>query len=369
MGQKVYGRFFGLALFGVVSLVSTVSAEVRYTVTDLGTLGGNSSNAQSINNFGVVAGYAATSSGQSHACLWADGQIADLIPDRNKSAGLAINNLGQVAGAFEKPEDNAMSRAFFFDGTTLVDLGTLGGTESIAFDLNDLGQVVGYSRMGMNNPDPISTQAFVWQNGVMVGLGTLGGSVSYAYGINNKGEIVGEASTDSQTHAFVWKDNVMTGLGTLGGTWSEAHAINEASQIAGVSEISDGFWRAFLYRDGSMQNLGTLGGDISWAIGINNLGQIVGYSDLITGNDLSDFSDYRAYLWENGQMIDLNTLIDGNSGWNLFSAYSINDLGQIVGEGIINGQTHAFLLTPVPEPMTLAMLALGGLTVLNRYRS
>ena len=159
MGQKVYGRFFGVTLLGIVSFVSTISAEVRYTVMDLGTLGGNSSNAQSINNFGVVAGYAATSSGQSHACLWADGQIADLIPDRNKSAGLAINNLGQVAGAFEKPEDNAMSRAFFFDGTTLVDLGTLGGTESIAFDLNDLGQVVGYSRMGMNNPDPISTQA------------------------------------------------------------------------------------------------------------------------------------------------------------------------------------------------------------------
>lgn len=367
MGPKVHGRFLGLVLFGVVSLVSIVSAEVRYTVTDLGALGGDYSIACSINNSGVVTGYT-TTSGQSQATMWRNGQRMALIPGPNHSEGLAINNLGQVAGAFEKPEDYAIWRAFFFDGTKVVDLGTLGGTESTAFDLNDLGQVVGYSRMGMNNPSPISTQAFVWQNETMTGLGTLGGSVSYAYGINNKGEIVGGADTGSQHHAFVWKDNIMTDLKTLGGTWSEAHDINEASQIAGVSEISDGFWRAFLYQNGSMQDLGTLGGDISWAIEINNLGQIVGYSDLIAGNDLSDFSDYRACLWENGGRVDLNTLIDENFGWNLFSAYGINDLGQIVGEGIINGQTHAFLLTPVPEPMTLAMLALGGLGVLNRRR-
>ena len=58
-------------------------------------------------------------------------------------------------------------------------------------------------------------------------------------------------------------------------------------------------------------------------------------------------------------MVDLNTLIDPLSGWELSAATAINDAGQITGYGVIGGQNHAFLLTPVPEPTTLALLALG----------
>ena len=78
MGQKVYGRFFGLALFGVVSLVSTVSAEVRYTVTDLGALGGNYSIAFSINNSNQIVGLFKSESDPqnvSHTFLWQNGTM------------------------------------------------------------------------------------------------------------------------------------------------------------------------------------------------------------------------------------------------------------------------------------------------------
>jgi len=47
-------------------------------------------------------------------------------------------------------------------------------------------------------------------------------------------------------------------------------------------------------------------------------------------------------------MIDLNTLIDPLSGWELLDGSDINDAGQITGQGLINDEYHAYLLTPVP---------------------
>jgi probable HAF family extracellular repeat protein len=73
---------------------------------------------------------------------------------------------------------------------------------------------------------------------------------------------------------------------------------------------------------------------------INNKGEVVGYSiDGTTGNT-------RAVLWQNNGLIDFNTLIATGSPWYLQAASSINDAGQIVGWGTINGNVHAFLATP-----------------------
>jgi probable HAF family extracellular repeat protein len=71
---------------------------------------------------------------------------------------------------------------------------------------------------------------------------------------------------------------------------------------------------------------------------VNDFGQVVGESDYIA---------IRAFVWTAGTgMVDLNSRIPANSGWALNVALSINVKGQISGYGIINGQTHAFLLTP-----------------------
>jgi len=76
--------------------------------------------------------------------------------------------------------------------------------------------------------------------------------------------------------------------------------------------------------------------------GINQSGQVVGGA-----STPGDYINYRAFLYSDGIMKDLNDLIQPNSGWSLFAAYAINDRGQITGYGSINGATHAFLLTPV----------------------
>jgi probable HAF family extracellular repeat protein len=111
-----------------------------------------------------------------------------------------------------------------------------------------------------------------------------------------------------------------------------------------------------------MHDLGTLSGYTqSWAYGINNSGQIVGYCAA-----WDEYKEDAAFLYTNGTMVKLNSLLTGASavGWDLRVAYSINDSGQIVGYGVKNYLGHGFILTPVPEPSTVALLltaCLGGL--------
>jgi hypothetical protein len=71
---------------------------------------------------------------------------------------------------------------------------------------------------------------------------------------------------------------------------------------------------------------------------------------------------------QGGAISDLNDLVPDDSGWTITRATAINDLGQIVGYGMIDGNEHAFLLTPVPEPATLSLLALGGAALVRRRR-
>ncbi len=179
----------------------------------------------------------------------------------------------------------------------------------------------------------------------MKDLGTLGGPGSGAYAINNAGHVAGlslvQMGSSFESHAFFYADGTMVDIGTLGGTDSEATAINDFDQMVGYSKINgeEPTWDAFLFTDGGMIDIENLGGTSSFTTAINNNGQVVGYGQLPDG-----FTNH-AFLYADGALTDLNDLLPNGSGWVLGEALGINDSGQIVGIGSINGQGHAFLMT------------------------
>ena len=330
------------------------------TVTELrtaGNLGGSWTAGYGLANGNwTVAGEAALSNGDSHAFFDAS----------NDGSGMV--DLGTLGGSFSLAKDYEMNtnydggyvvgssqlsngdwRAFLCvdDGTpTMVNLGTLGGTFSWGEAVNSSGQVAGWSKTSSGDG-----HAFLYSGGSMTDLGTLGGSDSSAEGISASGVVVGYSLTSgSDYHAFSYSGGSMTDLGTLGGTYSFAYAIDDSGGIAGTSTLSTGEERAFRYTGGTMQNLGTLSGDYgSGALGINNSGEVVGYSYYGSASE-------RAFLYSGSTMYDLNALAssymsDGVTApgfVRLAYAYAINDWGYIVGYGdYFDGSTittQAFVL-------------------------
>jgi probable HAF family extracellular repeat protein len=278
------------------------------------------------------------------AYLWETGNITTIpFPTGMfSSAATDVNNAGHVVGAgFSQPGG-------LWDGSQIINLGTLGGSSSMPYALNESDQVVGSSQTSINDNQP-----FVWQNSVMTSLGSFGGSMGRAYDINNQGIIVGFSNNAAgSTRAFIYRNGAMTDLGTLGGSQSNAVAINDANDVVGWSEMANGYQHAFVWKNSVMTDLGTLGGNQSQAFDINDSGQILGWAETATG--------YRPLvIWENGTAVRLNSLIAPDSGWELVmtgginidgkASYCINNNGAILGIGVVNGNSNSFLMLPRAE--------------------
>ena len=281
-------------------------------------------------------------------------------------------------------------------------LGTLGGSESIARDINDLGYIVGTSQLANGQE-----RAFIYGkfNG-MTNIGTLGGDRSRAISINNSNEIAGWSyiAGSDVYYAYKWDTtNSFLNLGNLGGNHNFAEKINDLGQIVGGSRTYDnGATHAFFWNSLSgMTDIANPFGGV--ATGINELSQVVGF--FYNNSTL----DWHLFLWDAtngfqdlnivnqgwgtyytindsglvvGKLINdtaviydsntntLNNLIDlipEDSGWeSLEYAFDINSSGQIVGSGIKDGEQRAYLLNPVaavPEPCCIFLFGFGAFLI------
>jgi len=326
------GEIVGVSENGVIDPVLGVN-EMRAVIwrhgviADLGTLGGNDSYAGSINNRGQVVGFA-----------------TNAIPDPYSTFYLMV--FGNSNGT--------QTRGYLWQDGVMQDLGTLGGPDAQAGFVNQRGQIAGISYTN-STPNPTTgiptLDPFLWQDGTMLDLGTLGGTNGFPNGMNNRGQVVGASNLagDQIFQPFLWDGKNLLALGTLGGDFGQGIAINDAGEVAGGADLpGDAIHDAFLWRKGVMTDLGNLG-LTSYAHAISASGQVVGASRMADGTTV------HAFLWENGgPMIDLNTLIPANSSLTLVFAETINKRGEIGGTGVPAGCQpadvatcgHAFLLTP-----------------------
>lgn len=282
--------------------------------TRLGTLGGTAGTAYDINDNGVAVGYSTTAAGVYHATLYRNGTVTDLTPGLGEeSSASAINNAGVAVGAFQC-NCGLENRASIFYNGQVVNLGTLdGGRFSGATDINAAGDIVGWSSLE-NGLD----HAILYRNGVMTDLGAFGGNTSSAAAINDRGQIVGgiQRSLPQESRGFLWEDGGATLLPTLPGYGSEP-------------------------------------------IGLNNSGLVVG---ILYGP--ASLLDFHGVLWQDGQPVLLDSLIDPALGWTITQASDVNDAGQIAATGCnaalgVCGILRLDPRSPVPEPGSAAMLVAG----------
>jgi probable HAF family extracellular repeat protein len=297
------------------------------------------------------------------AVVWRGGKIRMLptLGGKESVAG-SINDLGQVFGLttnavhdrFTLDTGNpqgTQARAFLWtQGTGMTSLGTVGGPDSTVDWVNNRGQVVGdsFTNARVNAATGIPTQhPFLWSKATgMRDLGTLGGTLAIPKALNDRGEVVGESNLagDHVFHAFLWTGSKMRDLGTFGGPYSAANAINQAGDVVGFAQASAfGNCHAFLWKNGAKIKLGVASGQSSSSATSVNARDQVVGGQC--GNQDGSFPP-GAWLWEHGAMHDLNTLV-APSSLRLNGANHIDDQGRIVATGVLpNGRQRVVLLVP-----------------------
>ena len=365
----------------------TLEPTARYTISYLSTLGGSRNRPSGISNSGWIAGFVNRPGNATRvAALWRKGSLDTLGTLGGPNSIVqwpGISNNGLVAGIAETADPDLLNEqwsctaflpsvtgkiclGFFYENGVMTPLPTLGGYQGFASGVNNSGQVVGWAETPVhdptcNAPQVLQFRAVLWEprKGTTRELPPLpGDSTSAATAINDQGQVVGisgdcdiAVGQRSAQHSVLWENGTVIDIGDLGGdAWHTPMDINSAGDVVGFSNplgvIGIDFApHAFLWtRAGGVRDLGTLPGDaVSQAVGINASGQIVG---------VSSGAINRAFLYENGEMKNLNDLVGPDFPDLLIVAQHINDAGVIVGRAVRRGTTVQvpFVATPVSAP-------------------
>jgi probable HAF family extracellular repeat protein len=361
-----------MTLFGALAtpVQLTAQQEIHYTVTDLGTLGGTFSQAFSLNNHGSVVGFSTLNGDIAlHAFFWRDGIMTDLgtlggsdtLP---YSSATNVNDRDEVIGFSETSTPDPLGENFCGDSLVclpvvwragvMTPLGTLGGTNAVGVSINNRSEVIGFAETSAPDPTCVPPQTLhvepaTWHRTTINELPTFPGDPDgIAASINDADEATLPTGDcvffgPPSGHDSLLRHGSLTGFGSFGGNPIAANDINNRGQVTGVTVNSAGNEvEAIIWQDGVTRGLGFLPGDVvSIGSAINDTGEVTGQSCGSNGN-------CRGFLWRDGVMMDLATLVPPSSNLDFPDPTGINSRGQIVGLGIQKntGEFHGFLMTP-----------------------
>jgi probable HAF family extracellular repeat protein len=408
MKSKLGACFAAIILLAALVVSARLAAQTNasappthYRVIDLGTLGGPVSAGNAINNIGWVTGFSTEASGVQLATLWANGAQISLgtLGGPGSDVGWPVkNNFGLISGVSENGKPDPLGETFSCPAFGLVSgnscvafawqfgqmtqLPGLGGNNSIGAGDNDFGQIVGWAENSVHDPTCappapgavqfLQFEATLWQRdwsghwqvrklppypGDPDGAATAINDLGQAVGISGQCDVA--IGAYSAIHALLWENDQPIDLGNLGGHgWNTPGAINNRGVVAGFAngpnDVVDGqlqfrFLAFVATKEHAMQSIGTLPGDaMSEATDINDENQVVGvsFTDFL-------FDNPRAFIWQNGAMTELNSLIgSASANWDVDSTGGINDRGEIaaqanvVANGVLTSVAHAVLLVP-----------------------
>lgn len=366
---------------------SANGGSIRYSLINLGTLGGTFSNAYGgvTNRMWVTGDSALPSDETEHAFLWRDGVMTDLgtLGGPISSVGNPTKNVvGLIVGTAQTSDPDRLGenwvsitglpvaqnlfKGFLWRNGVMRALPTRGGNQGAAYGVNNKGQVVGLAENSSHDancvpPQQLDIEAVIWEpeREEVRELPPLpGDTIGGAFAINDEGQVVGGSGpkcgflpffTIYLAHAVLWRDGEVIDLGSLGGAQNNyAEVINNRGQVIGNSDLpGDNTGHGFLWQDGVMTDLGTLPNPLNFSSSagdINEQGQVTGVSC-----DSSFPSVCHGFIWENGVMTDLNNLmLPPGSSLQVAACCGINDLGEITVDLFdpSNGNTTAYLAIP-----------------------
>lgn len=355
------------------------SSAPRFTIRAIDAIGGAENLALGVNDHGQVVGQFVRENGTLGAYIWSSSNgMVELqgLSGTSETVAFNLNNLGQVVGYGMRSDNNQSEALLWQSDGEMVNVGQIwdptGGTE--VFDINEQGMMVGSRRIG-----PAQRQGLMYTlGGETVNVGTIeGNNQSKNTAINESGDVVGfsyrlfepDRAALTRYTGDAYEETV--DLGPTGRTFSRAFDVNDVGQVVGFANDGASAIRAAIFdvdRPGGWTNLGIVEGfgfEESEALSINNDGWIVGRS--------FNFENSAATFYFGGEAIELSTLVDNLNAAGfvaLYEANAINDLGQIVGSGMLkDGTVSGFILTVVPAPGAGAMMLGGaGLAFARRRR-
>jgi uncharacterized membrane protein len=360
----------GAILLGVAA-ISAASAQALYSVTDLGVLPGYASCVPSkINDLGDVVGACTPTVVDNYngaAFVWRNGTMSAVgkLPKGTYSHATAINSLGAIIGVGDAG-DPFRPQAWVTSPAGLQIFSTNSNINPVF--IGDNGMIGGYYvksgifRGAIWTVDPKdprkyrSTDLPLWPSVIQ--------NSQFPTTFNQSGQAAGWGNSDQirGTQAFFWNNDAAHSIVLLGAfpgdQGSQAYGMNDFGQVAGLSFTPDGFDRAVVWNNDAAHTvieLPPLPGDNHAIAGrITNTGHVLGASYYVPPGTLAVNAPNRAYrtvVWRDGGVFELQTALDPATGaaWTIHSLYGTNNLDQMVGVGVLNGQSHAVLLTPLPQ--------------------